>query len=208
MENDMKVVQSHAPRHAGLRRRGVLALPGSLRRGSFNRMLLQAARECAPAGMDIEVFGSPESIPLFNEDLEVAGVHGLEPVHRLRQLIEASDGFIIATPEYNQSMPGVLKNIIDWLSRPGSGEVLAGKPVVVMGATSGTWGTRLAQHALRQTLAAVGARVMPEPALHVRDAARLFDEHGMLVDSATRVQLVRLMTAFDAWVQLLASDGR
>jgi chromate reductase len=166
-------------------------------------MLLQTARECAPAGMDIEVFGSPESIPLFNEDIEAAEMHGPEPVRHLRRLVEAADGLIIATPEYNQSMPGVLKNNIDWLSRPGPGEVLAGKPVAVMGATSGAWGTRLAQHALRQTLTAIGARAMPEPALYVRDASRLFDASGVLVDSDTRAQLSRLLAAFDGWVDLL-----
>jgi chromate reductase len=166
-------------------------------------MLLQAARECAPAGMDIEIFDSPESIPLFNEDIEADGAHGPESVHRLRHLVEAADGLVIATPEYNQSMPGVLKNTIDWLSRPGPGEVLAGKPVAVMGATSGTWGTRLAQHALRQTLAAVGARVMPEPALYVRGAPRLFDADGRLVDPDTRAQLEKLVLAFGDWMDLM-----
>jgi chromate reductase len=180
----------------------VLALAGSLRRGSFNRLLLRAARDGAPGSMSVELCDSLESIPLFNEDVEAAQKHGPEPVLQLRRRVRAADGVVIATPEYNQSMPGVLKNLIDWLSRPGPDEVLAGKPVAVMGATPGMWGTRLAQYALRQTLAAVGARVMPEPALYVRNAGALFDGDGTLADSATRAQLGTLMTTFGEWIDL------
>lgn len=199
----MNSVQVVPTRQLASGRKGVFALAGSLRRSSFNRALLRAARECAPSRMDVEFFDSLGSVPLFNEDLEAGEVGGPEAVRHLRHLIDMADGLLIATPEYNQSMPGVLKNTIDWLSR-GPQEVLAGKPVAIMGATSGMWGTRLAQHALRQTLTAVGARVMPEPALYVREATRLFDAHGHLVDSETHAQLSRLVTAFDGWIDMVS----
>lgn len=197
----MNVVSVDAPLRTTSKRKGVLALPGSLRRRSFNRLLLRSARECAPGGMDVEPFETPGSIPLFDEDLETAEPNGPEPVRHLRLLVAAADGLLIATPEYNQSMPGVLKNTLDWLSR-GPEEVLVGKPIAVMGATSGMWGTRLAQHALRQTLAAMGARVMPEPALYVRDAERLFDHGGRLIDLDVRARLTRLVAAFDSWIEM------
>ena len=134
----------------------ILAIPGSLRRRSFNRMLLEAAVECAPEGMNIAIAGL-EGIPLFSEDLEAAGEP--EAVAVLRGGVERADGLLIATPEYNQSIPGGLKNAIDWLSR--REEVLARKPVCIVGATAGRWGTRLAQAALRQVLGATESLVMP-----------------------------------------------
>src|SRR5581483_11429227 len=97
----------------------------------------------------IELADAP-ALPLFDEDLEPATLGGPDAVRQLRAQVAAGDGLLIATPEYNQSLPGVLKNAIDWLSRPWPDEVLAGKPVAVIGASSGRWGARLAQAALRQ----------------------------------------------------------
>jgi len=134
----------------------ILAIPGSLRRRSFNRMLLEAAVECAPEGMNIAIAGL-EGIPVFSEDLEAAGEP--EAVVVLRGRVERAEGLLIATPEYNQSIPGGLKNAIDWLSR--REEVLVRKPVCIVGATAGPWGTRLAQAALRQVLGATESLVMP-----------------------------------------------
>lgn len=183
----------------------VLALAGSLRRDSCNLRLLDAAAACAPAGMTIDVYRELAAIPLFNEDLEHAGGPALEAVHRLRDAVARADGLLIATPEYNQSMPGVLKNVVDWLSRAAPDEVLAGKPVAVLGASSGRWGTRLAQHALRQTLFATEARVMPAPALYIRDAAGLFDDAGWLKDAGTQQSLQALLDAFAHWVGAFGS---
>lgn len=178
----------------------ILAVSGSLRRDSCNRKLLETATRCAPSGSRIELFGGLAEVPMFNEDLEsVQPLH--EGVRRLREAVAGADGLLIATPEYNQSMPGVLKNAIDWLSRPLPDEVLPVKPTALMGASTGRWGTRLAQAALRQTLAATEALVMPAPMLFVRDAAQVFDDAGELRDPATRESLHELLRAFSLWIE-------
>jgi chromate reductase len=129
-------------------------------------------------------------------DLEQATAGGPEMVRRFENIVRSAHGLLIATPEYNWSMPGVLKNAIDWLSRPAPDEVLVDKPVAVIGASSGKWGTRLAQAALRQVLTATEAAVLPRPALFVREAEQLFDPAGRLVDQPTREQLTALLAAF------------
>lgn len=201
----MSVFQTLPGRSANRRSMRVLALAGSLRRDSCNLRLLDAAAACAPAGMTIDVYRDLAVIPLFNEDLEHAGGPALEAVRRLRAAVAGADGLLIATPEYNQSMPGVLKNVVDWLSRAAPDEVLAGKPVAVLGASSGRWGTRLAQHALRQTLFATESRVMPAPGLYIRDAASLFDDAGWLKDAGTQQSLQALLDAFAHWIGALGS---
>ena len=148
--------------------------------------------------MTVTVYDDLASVPLFDEDREAAGE--LEPVRRFRRAVAAADGLLIASPEYNQSVPGVLKNAIDWLSRPPE-EVLAGKPVAVIGATPGPWGTRLAQKELRHVLTATGSFVLPAPAIYIRGAASLFDENGRLTDPATRERLGRLLAAFAEWIR-------
>jgi chromate reductase len=178
----------------------VLGIAGSLRRGSFNRRLLEAAAECAPPRMRLSVYDALGTIPLFDEDLESATGGGPEPVRRLRDEVAAADALLIATPEYNWSVPGVLKNAIDWLSRPSPDEVLAGKPVAVIGASGGRWGTRLAQSALRQILAATESAVLPAPALFVREAERLFHPSGVLKDGPTREALATLLARFADWI--------
>lgn len=179
----------------------VLALAGSLRRDSYNRRLLAAASEDAPPNMLITVYDDLASIPLFNEDLEAAEPEGPPSVRQLRAAVAAADGLLIATPEYNQSLPGVLKNVIDWLSRSTPEAVLVDKSVAVIGATVGSWGTRLAQSALRQVLLATECRVLPRPALYVRSAAQLFDEAGRLTDERTRAQLEKVLAAFATWME-------
>jgi chromate reductase, NAD(P)H dehydrogenase (quinone) len=181
----------------------VLAMSGSLRGGSFNRRLLQEAVACAPVGMTIALYDELGSVPLFNEDLEARAPEG---VARLRQQVAAADGLLIATPEYNQSIPGVLKNAIDWLSRPPE-EVLVGKPVAVVGASAGRWGTRLAQSALRQVLNATESLVMAKPALYVREAEQLFGSDGKLADQATRDSLQAVLVAFGRWIELTRARG-
>jgi chromate reductase, NAD(P)H dehydrogenase (quinone) len=186
--------------------RHVLAVAGSLRRDSFNRSLLRAAAELAPPGMTVAVEEDLASVPLFDEDLESTAAGGPGPVARLRAKVASADGLLIATPEYNQSIPGVLKNAIDWLSRDAAGEVLAGKPVAIVGASSGPWGTRLSQAALRQVLYATGSPVLPGPALYLREARRLFDDAGRLTDASTRERLAAVLAAFDRWMDRLAGD--
>jgi chromate reductase len=185
---------------SGMERR-VLALSGSLRKASLNTALLRAAGDAAPSGTKVKLFDGLEAVPLFNEDLESGTVP--PAVKRLRDEIERADGLLISTPEYNHSIPGVLKNALDWLSRPTPSRVLAGKPVAVMGATVGTWGTRLAQAALRQVLFSTESLVMPRSGLFVRGATGLFDPSGKLIDSATSAALGSLMREFTDWMNLV-----
>lgn len=171
-----------------------------MRHGSWNRRLLEAAVAIAPADMTISVYGELASIPMFNEDLEQEADGGPDAVRQLRLDVASADGLLIATPEYNQSIPGVLKNTIDWLSRAAANEVLAGKPVAIMGASGGRWGTRLAQHALRQTLVATESLVMPTPALFICDADDLFDDSGGLNDMLARDSLHAFLTSLASWI--------
>lgn len=187
----------------------ILCLPGSLRRASWNRRLLQAAVTHAPPGVAAEVYEELAAVPLFDEDLEQAEPGGPAGVRALRTAIAAADGVVIATPEYNHALPGVLKNALDWLSRESpEGEVLADRPVGVLGASSGPWGTRLAQASLRQVLHTCGALVMPAPTLFVAHAAQRFDAQGTLVDPALQASLERFMGAFAGWVARVAPTER
>lgn len=178
----------------------IVAIAGSLRAESYNHALLRAAEELAPDGMMIHIYREIAEIPLYNADLEGCEAGGPVAVRRLRAAVGAADGLLIATPEYNQSLPGALKNLIDWLSRPAPDEVLAAKPVAIMGASSGPWGTRLAQAALRQVLAATESRVLPAPALFVRECGQVFDLQRRLSDETARQRLQKLLQAFASWI--------
>ena len=180
----------------------ILAVPGSLRRQSYNRMLLRAAAEQAPAGTRVVLFDDLAAVPLFDEDLEEETGGNPPGVDALRRAVGAADGLLIATPEYNWAPPGVLKNAIDWLSRKDA--ALAGKPVAVLGASGGRWGTRLAQAGLRHVLTATESLVLPAPAVFVAEAGRAFDAQGRLVDPALRTQLAALLEAFGAWMESAA----
>ena len=170
----------------------ILGIPGSLRAESFNKRLLEAAAEAAPAAVRLDVYDGLASIPLFNEDLEGEDHPGAPAVKRLRQAIEAADAVLISTPEYNQSMPGVLKNAIDWVSRPPRSS-FDGKPVALAGITVGQWGTRLSQAALRQTLFACGADLIQVPHLYLRAADALFATGSLDVEATA--QLTALLSA-------------
>jgi chromate reductase len=179
----------------------VLAIPGSLRRGSFNRLLLVEAQRLQPANLSIEIYGGLGSLPLFDQDLEPPqGQLPRAPVDFAAQ-VAASNGILISTPEYNHSIPGVLKNGIDWLSRASVGEPLIGKPVAVIGASAGRWGTRLGQNALRQTLLATEAVAMPSPLLFVAEARKQFDDSGRLVDERIVKGLSAVLIAFEKWIE-------
>ena len=177
----------------------VLALCGSLRKASYNRGLLKAAAELAPAGMQVEVVGI-EGVPLFSEDLEKEGMP--EAVAELRLKGKEADGILIGCPEYNYGVAGVLKNAVDWLSRA-HGEPrtpFVGRPVAIMGASLSLIGTARAQAQLRQALQACGALTMPSPEVHVIRAQDKFDAEGNLTDQPTRDAVAKLMAAFGGWI--------
>lgn len=183
----------------------VLAVCGSLRHDSYNRRLLEAAASVAPAGMSVHLHDTIADIPLFDEDLERGSPECPVGVRRLRDAVAEADALLIATPEYNQSLPGVLKNTIDWLSRAAAGgiEVLERMPVAIVGATTGPWGTRLAQAQLRQALTATGSFVLPAPMLFVRDASHVFDAAVGCYDANTLEKLRNVLAAFREWITLL-----
>lgn len=189
--------------------KSVVAIAGSLRRSSFNRLLLEAARDIAPgAGLSILLHNELSHLPPFNEDLEQESGDGLKAVRRLRAAVAESEALLIATPEYNWSIPGVLKNAIDWLSRGAPEEVLAGKPVAIIGASSGAWGTRLAQAALRQVLTSTESLILPSPALFVRNAATAFDSAGHLTDHTIRAGLSDVLRALAEWIDTTSPRRR
>ncbi|HZX71800.1 MAG TPA: NADPH-dependent FMN reductase [Rhodanobacter sp.] len=185
--------------------RRVLCLAGSLRHDSWNRRLLRSAVVQAPATLRLDVYDALSGVPLFDEDLERQEPAGPAGVQMLRAAIAAADGLIIATPEYNHAMPGVLKNALDWLSRESpAGDLLPEKPVAVLGASSGPWGTRLAQASLRQVLHTCGALVMPAPTLFMANAASRFDADGTLTDLVTVQSLQSFVLAFERWMERVA----
>jgi len=152
----------------------ILAVAGSLRQGSYNRGLLPSAQELAPESVEVQFFDIGQ-LPFFNEDVEASG--DPEPVRRFKDAIAASNAVLIATPEYNGAVPGVLANAIDWASRPSGRSVLRNKPVAVMDAVLGQSGSANAQATLRGVLGRIGAIVVPDPQVLVPRASRLFDEH-------------------------------
>ena len=176
----------------------ILGISGSLRRGSFNTSLLRAAIEVAPAGTTIEV-GSIAEFPLYNADVEAAGVPA--PVKLLKDQLAAADGLLIATPEYNNSIPGVAKNAIDWLSRPPSDvpKLFRNKKVAIMGATPGQGGTILSQTAWLPILATLGTLPYFGGRVRVSNAATVFDANGKLVDEKIREQLKKFVEGFAAY---------
>lgn len=161
----------------------ICGLAGSLRRASYNRALLVAAQELAPEGVEIRVFDRLGDLPHYNSDLEVDLP---EPVVSLREAIRSADGLLIATPEYNHSIPGVLKNAIDWASRPPTSSVLKRKPCAILGAATGLMGTVRGQLALRQALASTETHVLLKPEVLIGKAAEKFDASLRLTDEPTR----------------------
>ncbi len=178
----------------------VLGISGSLRKFSYNAGLLRAASELLPEGMTLEVFDLAP-IPLFNQDLTDSG-NIPEPVQQFKARIAAADALLIATPEYNYSMPGVLKNAIDWASRPLQGSPLDGKPLAMMGAGGGM-GTSRAQHHLRQIAVFTNMLPLNKPEVTVQRAFEKFDAQGHLTDEPTRQQVRALLEALVAWTRRL-----
>jgi chromate reductase len=182
-----------------------LGIAGSLRTGSYNRGLIRAATEVAPAGTVVEPYDLGE-IPLFNADVEAGGDPAA--VSDFKRAIARADALLIATPEYNHCVPGVLKNAIDWASRPPRQSVLTGKPVGIMGASSGRGATARAQAHLRDGLAYTNGFVLPLPEVLVGFAGDKFDEAGNLIDPGTQQEVRDLLVSLASWTRRLAqSDG-
>ncbi len=178
----------------------LVGISGSLRSGSINSGLLRAAVELAPQGHEI-VIGSIRDIPLYDGDVEARdGVPAA--VGALKDLIASGDGLLISTPEYNNSIPGVLKNAIDWLSRPSSdiGRVFGGRPVAIMGASPGGFGTILSQNAWLPVLRTLGTQPWFGNRLMVSRAGSLFSPSAELTDAATRESVRKFIEGFIAFV--------
>jgi chromate reductase, NAD(P)H dehydrogenase (quinone) len=177
--------------------RRIVAFAGSLRRDSFNRALLRAAQQLAPEGMMIEPIEIGE-LPFYNADVEAEG----DPpaVVAFKTSLREADGILIATPEYNDGIPAVLTNAIDWGSRLPGRSPLAGRPVALVGASPSQLGTARAQLHLRQLLGHVHARTLPPPELLVARAHEKFDAKLRLTDEGTRELLTALLERFARWI--------
>ncbi len=177
----------------------VLGFSGSLRKGSFNTGLLQAALQLLPEGMSLELYDLAP-IPLYNEDVLSAGVPAA--VADFKSRIAAADALLIATPEYNFSLPGVLKNAIDWASRPIQDSPLNDKPLAIMGA-GGMMGTSRAQYHLRQVAVYTNMLPLNRPEVTVTMARSKFDANGTLTDEPTRQAVAKLLEALGVWTRRL-----
>lgn len=177
----------------------IVGISGSLRAGSYNTMLLRAAASLVPTGTAIEV-ASIEDIPLYNGDVEAKGVPAA--VTALRERIVAADALLLVTPEYNNSIPGVLKNAIDWLSRPPAEipRTFSGRPVGLIGATQGQGGTNLSQAAWLPVLRTLQTQPWFGGRVHVSGAPAVFDEDGRLRDEKVRAQLEKYVIGFAKFV--------
>ena len=176
----------------------VAGIAGSLREGSLNKGLLRAAVELVPPGMEIEIYTRLGDIPPYNDDVFAKG--DPEPVAHLKAFIGGADALLISTPEYNYGIPGVLKNAIDWASRPAGKSPLNRKPAAIMGCSPGLGGTIRSQHALRQSFVFTDTYVMLQPEIKIPSAAPLFDASAKLTDDNTRQHVKKFLDAFVVWI--------
>lgn len=179
----------------------ILAISGALRAASTNTALVRAAQQLAPEGAVVEIYDGLRDLPYFDQDLEA------EPpasVIELREKIAAADAVLISTPEYNYSIPGVLKNALDWASRPYGQSVLTGKPVAIMGAAGSGFGTVRAQNHLRDVFHWLDSKVVTKPEVHVGNNWERFDGEGNLVDETSRNLVAGLVAA----LTLLAEENQ
>jgi len=177
----------------------ILGIAGSLRKASYNRAALRVAREVAPPGAKIEIF-ELNGIPPFNQD-EESPMPG--KVVQFKARIRAADAILFVTPEYNYSIPGVLKNAIDWASRPYGDSAWEGKPVAIMGASPGMLGTARAQYHLRQCFVFLNMVPLNKPEVMIANASERFDETGNLIDEDTRAHIQKLVEALARWTRQL-----
>jgi chromate reductase, NAD(P)H dehydrogenase (quinone) len=181
----------------------VLGISGSLRRGSYNSALLRAAQRLMPEDATLEI-ATVRGIPLYDADVEAQGIPAA--VSQLKEAIVAADGVLLATPEYNNSLPGVLKNAIDWLSRPSSDikRVFGGKPFAMVGASAGGFGTILSQTAWLPVLRTLGTHAWFGARLMVSRSAGVFGESGALKDATVEEQLKKFLAGYVAFLQRFA----
>jgi NAD(P)H-dependent FMN reductase len=179
----------------------IIGISGSLRRGSFNTALLRAAAEVAPADVTVEV-RTLHGIPLYDADIE-NGPGIPEVVTRLKDEIASADGVLLVTPEYNNSIPGVFKNAIDWLSRPDAdiARVFRGRPVAIMGASPSRFGTTLSQSAWLPVIRTLGMRPWLDERLLLFEARKMFDADGKLTDEHTRERMVKFVQGYCAFIR-------
>jgi len=169
----------------------ILGIVGSLRTGSFNHLALKAAQELVPDGAVLDLIDL-NGIPVFNQDDEMAVPAA---VREFKRRIMAANAILFATPEYNYSIPGALKNAIDWASRPYGDSAWQGKPAAILGASPGHLGTARAQYHLRQVLVALDMSVVNQPEVMISNAAQRFDQDGKLTDELTRKSIQKLLSA-------------
>jgi chromate reductase, NAD(P)H dehydrogenase (quinone) len=174
----------------------LLGIAGSVRKGSLNRALLRALADELPTGTTLDLFDGLAEIPTFDPDVG----HEPPPVVALKQAMAAADGLVIATPEYNYSLPGVLKNAIDWASRPPATSPLRGRPVGIVSAAAGISGGMRAQYHLRQILVFTDSPAMSQPEVIIPKAQERFDAAGTLTDASTRELLRKYGAALTTWV--------
>src|ERR1700690_2454994 len=184
----------------------ILGIAGSLRKGSYNRAALRAAAGLVPDGVTLEIFDL-EGIPPFNEDEEP---HPPARVTELKARIHAADAILFSTPEYNYSIPGVLKNAIDWASRPYGHNAWDDKAVAVMGASVGQHGTSRAQYHMRQVFVFTNMHPLNQPEVMIADASHRFDERGNLTDEKAKELIRQLLAGLVAWGRRLerGTEGR
>jgi len=178
----------------------ILGFAGSLRQGSYNRALLRAALELVPEGARLDIF-ELEGIAPFNQDFEASPP---EKVREFKEKIRAAEAILIVTPEYNYSVPGVLKNAIDWASRPYGDNAFSGKPVAMMSASTGMLGAARAQYHLRQSFVFLDMYPINRPEVFITFAGQKFDKDGRLLDEKAKQLIAELLAALLAWARKLA----
>ena len=190
--------------YPGLEKIIILAFAGSLRKSSYNKALIRAATEVAPENIEITYFDL-EGIPPFNQDFETSPP---QIVKEFKKKIRNADALLIATPEYNYSVSGVLKNAIDWASRPRTDSPLAGKPVAIMSASIGRFGGSRAQYHLRQSFIYLNMHPVNKPEVMLSDASHNIDSDGRLTNEKTRNLIQKLVEALAAWTLKLEEKSQ
>ena len=183
----------------------ILGMCGSLRRNSYNKAALRAALELLPEGTELKIIDLAP-IPFFNEDLE--GQSLPDTVLELASSVQAADALLLATPEYNYSVPPVLKNAIDWISRQSTGAPVMGKPVALMSASTGMFGGARAQYHLRQTCVVCNMMALNRPEVFIMQAQNKFDQDLKLTDDFTRNAIKNLLQALVDWTHLLKGNTK
>ena len=184
----------------------LVGISGSLRKGSFNTMLLKAASQVLPFNVSMEII-SIEDIPLYNADLDLPSAKQRpQPVEHFRKMLTDADGILISSPEYNYSIPGGLKNAIDWASR-GEDSPLLRKPVAVIGATTGLWGTTRMQLAFHNVFLFLDMKPVYKPEVLVAQAEKKFDKTGNLIDEMSKKLLKQKLEALKEMIQLQSQVG-